>query len=169
MNKYLALACHSATCAPPPVGVGGSEEGGTGHPLWGKGIEALFPKGSGPVTPAPWPRARRSKKLKDYDANAVSAARREGKLEEIDPRDLRSTQPSVTAPGVRHYMNGDAGLYSDADKSSNQYPIVYERTGPDGVVERMLLSGHHRATAALLKGEKLKGVIVARGGFGGPR
>jgi hypothetical protein len=146
--------------------------------LFGKGLEALFPEGTSPVVAAPWPRAARSKKLKDYDENIVGRAIRGGKTEQIDPQILSATQPSVTAPGVRHYIESGPGgplyanadkrpLYADADKSANQNPVVYIRTS-GGKTEHILLSGHHRATAALLKGEKLT-AVVARGGFGGPR
>lgn len=164
LRKAVDFACHSAECAPPPVGTGGSLAAG----LYGKGYSALFPEGKAPVVSAPWPRAGRSKKLKDYDADIVGRAIRSGVLSEVDPRDLRSTQPSVTAPGVKHYMDGDAGLYADADRPTNKHPVVYVRTNPDGSVEKLLLSGHHRATSALLKGEKLK-AIVAEGGWGPPR
>lgn len=141
--------------------------GGRVGALYGAGIDALFPEGTSPVTSAPWPRAGRSKKLKDYDTAAVRAAMAVGRLEDVDPRDLRSTQPSVTAPAVRHYLEGDDGLFADADQSGNQHPVIYRRRGPLGV-ENVILSGHHRAAAALLKGEPLK-AIVAEGGFGGPR
>lgn len=164
LRKAVDFACHSAECAPPPVGSGGSLASG----LHGRGYGALFPEGSGPVTPAPWPRASRSKKLRDYDADVVGKAIREGKLSKVDPRDLRSTQPSVTAPGVKHYMNGEAGLYADADRPTNRHPVVYVRRNPDGSVEKLLLSGHHRATAALLAGRELD-AIVAEGGWGPAR
>ena len=140
--------------------------------LYGAGYDAAFPTASGPLRNAPWPRAGRRKDVEDYDRTVVAdALRRPPLLVDVDPRGLRASQPSVTAPGVAFYMgvdNKSAGrLFADADKPGNQNPVVYRRvTGPS--VDDVILSGHHRSTAALLRGEPLRAVVVS-GGWGAPR
>ena len=147
--------------------------------LYGAGIEAHFPTGSSPVQPAPWPRAGRSKARQDYDPEIVkSALMSSPQLQYVDPRNLRSTQPSVTAPGVQHYVDNPAWhqtgeTYADQGNPGNRNPVVYNRheTWPPtegGKVEPMLLSGHHRGTAALLRGEQLPAIVVD-GPWGPPR
>lgn len=145
---------------------------GNAAQLFGSGYDAVFPAGSGPIRNVPWPRAGRRKDVEAYDRVLVAdALRRPPLLVDVDPRVLRASQPSVTAPGVTFYLdhvNKSAGrLYADADKPGNQNPVVYRRdTGAS--VDDIILSGHHRSTAALLRGEPLRAVVVA-GGWGPPR
>jgi hypothetical protein len=127
----------------------------------------------GDIAPAPFQRAGRSKQFQDYEVERVHELIRnapEG-LREVDPRYLLSTQPSVTRPGVNYYMSGEyektGKTYADQSHAGNIYPVVYERESERGI-EPMLLSGHHRATAALLRGVPLRALVV-RGRQGPPR
>lgn len=64
-------------------------------------VDVLF---SGELTrPTPWASAGRSKLYRDADPNALAAAIDcAPMLGEIDPRDLRATQPSVTRSSVAY-------------------------------------------------------------------
>jgi hypothetical protein len=134
--------------------------------FFGVGVDALF-KGA-PKTVAPFPPAGRNKNLKDYDEEAVQTAIAAGETSSVDPRTLHSTQPWVTLEGVRHYASGKEGVFANQDQYGNSNPVVYHREN-QGRRTSMLLSGHHRATAALVAGKNLEGVIEATGGFGPPR
>jgi hypothetical protein len=113
------------------------------------------------TAPVPWDRAARSKESPVYDAELVSRtvqkARNED-IQEFDPRMLTANQPAVTSSGVRHYLNNESGLYADKGDAGNQIPFVYvkKETG-----QGIILAGHHRAAAALLRGKPLRarGVI----------
>jgi hypothetical protein len=86
--------------------------------------------------------------------------------EMIDPVHLHQTQSGITLAGVSHYVHhpdywetGDT--FADQHQSGNRVPIVYERTNPSGGHrERFLLSGHHRAAAAVGLGSPLLAHIV---------
>lgn len=115
----------------------------------------------------PFPQAGRNKIGLPYDPDVVHSAVHEEppQLVDIDPRTLSATQPMVTRAGVRHYSGGDydrtGETFADKDKPGNRYPVVYSRD--DGT--NILLSGHHRATAALLQGRPLR-AINPSGGYG---
>jgi hypothetical protein len=135
----------------------------------GKGLESLFPEGSAPKTTIPFPAANRRKDRPGWDIDTVHQALREPRqTSHIDPRELHASQPMVTRPGVSHYMNGEyersGRTYADQGDPGNARPIVYSRPrhpeGPETDREHVLLSGHHRATAALLKGEQLEHIAV---------
>lgn len=132
-----------------------------GEEYYGRGVDALF-KGA-PKIVAPFPRAGRRKDVTDYDPDIVGKAISEGSLQEIDPRTLSVSQPQVTLEGVRHYAEDRPGNFADGHKYGNEHPVVYQREGTN-----VLLSGTHRATAALVKGKPLKG-IVTQGPWGPPR
>lgn len=137
--------------------------------FWGKGVDALFPASSGfGVAAAPFPRAKRRKDVKDYDPDVVGSAMKAGELQDIDPRTLHASQPSVTREGVAHYASGSTELFADQDRPTNQHPLVYKRDEGDGNVRNVLLTGHHRASAALANAELLK-AIVAEGSWGPSR
>lgn len=148
-------------------------ESGRGTPadkLYGKGMGALFPEGSAPIRTVPWPQMARRRDVKDYDPEIVRQALLDPpRLQLIDPRSLRATQPNITQGGVDFYMNDDAyrhlgKTFENGDKLGNKYPFIYIRE--DG--QALTLAGHHRATAALLKGEPLEAIIV-HGPWGPPR
>lgn len=105
----------------------------------------------------PWSQSSRNKAGFRYDPSAVNRTIQiadSSSIREFDPRYLHGTQPSVTSPGVLHYLQmGQSGpLYADKDQIGNQFPFVYIHSGTG---EHRLIGGHHRATAALLKGEPL--------------
>lgn len=137
---------------------------------WGAGHEsALF--GDGPLTSGPWQQAGRRKDLRDFDPALVQAvvnAPEHHHMQDVDPRILRATQGSLIRPGLRHYL-GDryertGETYADMHLAGNRRPIVYRRE--DG--QHLILSGHHRAAAALLQGRPLQAVVVS-GPWGPPR
>jgi hypothetical protein len=129
--------------------------------LYGKGLRALFPSDT-PVAPIPFPPAGGRKRRKNYDPDLVIRSithPHEFPVEEIDPRDLRATQSSVTRAGVKHYFEGgeEYGKNNGGDsRLGNDIPRVYRRD--DGV--NLIVAGHHRATTALLKGEPLRAMMI---------
>lgn len=132
---------------------------------------AVFGPDNSPVAPAPWPRAGRRKDIRDYDPEVVREALRSSEpLTEIDPRYLHSTQPNVTRQALSHYYPGKDSPYertgetfADKGNAGNRFPVVYSREGVN-----MLLSGHHRATSALIEGRPLRARYV-EGPWGPPR
>ena len=115
-----------------------------------------------PTAPVPWERAARSKEKPLYDAELVGRTIQKSRNEDIaefDPRQLSANQPAITSSGVRHYLNNESGLFADKGDVGNQSPFVYvKRDTGQGII----LAGHHRAAAALLRGKPLR----ARGGIG---
>lgn len=113
--------------------------------------DALF-KGN-PLGMVPLPQAPRRKDRHLYDKEKVRSliGSKDAPTKDYDVRTLHATQPHVTRAGVKHYMEKgeEGGTY--ARGGGNAKPTVYERE--DGV--NILLSGHHRAVAALLKGKPL--------------
>jgi hypothetical protein len=107
---------------------------------------------------APWPGASKSKKNDLYDKDAVrdalTAPRTEKDVRPQDPRQLHATQPGITRGGVEYYMGDEYAntgrTFADQNNVGNTRPVVYHKS--DG--RSLLLSGHHRATAALLQGEQ---------------
>lgn len=139
--------------------------------LYGSGdIDKVFP-GGGEIASTPWKMASKSKTHQDYDPAVVQEALRKQPptLTDIDTRDLKSTQPMVTRQGVEYYQGDKYALTGDtyADKSNvgNRFPVAYKRpTMADPTqTETVLLSGHHRATAALLNGKPIKGILLEGG------
>lgn len=139
--------------------------------LWGSNdLDALF-RGS-PQTLAPFPTAHERRKQRSlYDRDLIASKMQEwskmsdkdrnASLEEIDPRELYSKQPFVLRQHMEYYMNDedkDSGKPS-AEKGNvgNLAPWVYRRE--DG--QNIILSGTHRATRALLRGEPLKARIIS--------
>lgn len=134
---------------------------------WGsKDVETVFPGGA-PKAVVPMKAASRSKRRESYDKDLVHGTLRAAmtgpeQLKEYDPRTLRATQPMVTRAGVEHYLNTDqfehhGTTFADQGNIGNRHPFVYERE--DG--EHLLLSGHHRGVAAILKGQPLRARSVA--------
>jgi hypothetical protein len=114
-------------------------------------------------TGIPWSQSTKNKGGFSYDPSLVSRVIHDkpsvDNLREFDPRFLSGSQPSVTSSGVLHYLeHGQHGdLHADHEDVGNQTPFVYihPHTG-----ELRLLGGHHRATAALIKGEPLRAKFV---------
>lgn len=131
-------------------------------------VRAIFGE-HGLVAPAPWARGARRKDRMDYDRDVVTRALTgPPKTEEIDPVNLHATQPKITRGGVQYYMGDQydrtGRTFADMGNAGNRFPVVYERE--DG--QNLLLSGHHRATAALLKGQPLRARRTS-GPWGAPR
>jgi hypothetical protein len=127
--------------------------------LWGSGnIEKMFPEGVAKV-PSPFGVAAGRKGRTMYQRDVVLATlKRKPELAPFDPRHLKGVQSSVTRQGVQYYMGDQwrqsGQTFADQTNEGNRYPFVYHRR-TDGL-EHILLAGHHRAAAALLKGEMLE-------------
>lgn len=127
-----------------------------------KDIEGVFPGGA-PKATVPFPSGRRSKSGPKYDRDAVTEELiREPRTVDIDPRILSAGQPHVTRAGVEHYLGEkfrETGeTFADQHNVGNQFPfVVTKRSNSPNQPEHehLIISGHHRATAALLRGEKL--------------
>jgi len=139
-----------------------SREFGLVYRNFGSGdVESMF--GGSPKTVSPWPSAGRTKaNPKGYDQALVDKALASPAehMADVDPRNLHATQPWITHAGVSHYMGDEyrktGRTFADQDQAGNRFPVVY--TDEQG--RNRLLSGHHRATAAVLKGEQLRAVHV---------
>jgi hypothetical protein len=140
----------------------------------GSSEEALRRLIPGSQTQTPFPRAGQRKGQHSYDEEAVhKVLRNPPELRDVDPRTLHSTQPAITRAGVKHYLSGEyeksGTTFADQGNVGNRFPVVYRRSreGTDQV-DDILLSGHHRATAALIKGQPLRARVV-EGGWGPAR
>lgn len=134
------------------------------HRLYGAGsVEAAFGEDTF-KRPTPWPRAAREKRRQPFDQAVVNEGLRNPRYHDLDPTQLHSTQPEVTRPATKYYM-GDryqqtGETFADQEQAGNRFPVVYNREG-----QNMILSGHHRAMAALLRGENLRANFM-QGGWG---
>lgn len=143
---------------------------------WGKGVDAMF--GTAEITPAPWPHSARYKDRGDYDLDLVrsvlSSPDTASDLQAVDPRTLHSYQPSITRAGVDYYAESEdyrrfGTTFEPGENRGNRYPVIYIRDGANGLPgQSVILSGHHRAAAALAKGEALQALVI-KGGWGAPR
>ncbi len=134
----------------------------TAHAIHGAGDAGAYFKGA-PKAPAPWPSAGRTKSNpRGYDPALVEKAlgNPAPHMREMDPRNLHAGQPWVTSEGVHHYMGTDyertGRTFADQHEAGNRFPVVY--TDTQG--RNKILSGHHRATAALLQGKQLRAINV---------
>jgi hypothetical protein len=140
----------------------------------------MFPEGAAKTT-TPWPRAGRYKDVQDYDQARVNEVlTRPPRLQDVDPRSLHSTQPYVTRSGVDYYSSPAyhrTGQTYEQTRGGganvgNAFPVVYRREAHPRAVsqeaQNVLLSGHHRAAAALAEGRPLRAQIV-EGPWGPPR
>lgn len=128
--------------------------------LYGAGSSEPLFKGF-PKVPAPWPRAGRRKSGSPYDLDLIHESLRGGpNMEDVDPRFLHATQPSVLMEHVNYYLGRDYQLTGrtarDQAVNVNQVPRLYVR--PDDRID--ILSGHHRATASLLHGGQFKAHVI---------
>lgn len=111
-------------------------------------------------TTVPWDRFAKSKEGAGYDKELVDRTinrPRNENVEEFDPRLLTANQPHILSAGVRHYMTNQPSLYADKENVGNQLPFVYVKKDTG---QGIILAGHHRATAALLKGQPLRARTV---------
>lgn len=128
------------------------------------GVDKLF--SGGLETTTPWQKAGRQKKTglllpDEEDAVATELRRSPPMLRDVDPRALHSTQPSIVQHHLSHYMGSRYDLTgetsADSDNIGNRFPVILNRPSRS---QRVILSGHHRATAALLKGRPLRALYV---------
>ena len=136
--------------------------------MYGKGLDALG--SSGGLASVPWKSAGSRKDRRDFDPDLVNqAVASKQEPEPVDPRYLHTRQPHLRKDIVAHYMTSNE-VYADKHQAGNRTPVVYERSPlhPTGEPERILLSGNHRAAAALLRGEQFNAIVV-RGGYGPAR
>lgn len=140
----------------------------------------MFPEDK-QLSTTPWGQAGRRKDRQDYDPDLVQGAISSPTTDvtDIDPRHLRATQPMVTRGGVQHYMESDdwqqgGQTYADQNNPGNRVPVVYSRQNEfrtedwQPEYEHLLLSGHHRAGAALLQGKQFPARHII-GGYGPER
>jgi ketosteroid isomerase-like protein len=120
-------------------------------------LETMFPDNA-PTTSLPHDNYNQRR---GYDQDAVKAALSrpptKDEIVDVDPRTVRVSQPKVTREGVQYYSGDDyentGRTYADQGNVGNQHPVVYSRH--DGS-EDILLSGHHRMIASLIKGKALR-------------
>ena len=97
-----------------------------------------------------------------------SMVRGQAHPEDIDPRTLMASQQGITKRGLDFYMRPDNEYertgrpFADEQQAGNRVPVVYEN---EHLGVRIIRSGHHRATAALLRGQPLRALVV-QGGSG---
>jgi hypothetical protein len=169
--------------------------------FYGRGVEHMFPQEAS-TAPTPWPTAHRYRDTRPYDEERVrQTLMAPPQLQEIDPRNLHSTQPSITRSGVEYYSNppmraireqytsafprstADPTGVATAGASSyqltgrtyeetkgmgtnegNRFPVIYRREADPRAYsnepQNLILSGHHRAAAALAAGRPLRARIV---------
>lgn len=122
------------------------------------GLSGIF--GPSPVGGAPWPRAPRRKGERLYAADLVREGLREPHtVESVDPTILYATQPNLTRPGVEYYLSGEylrTGRTFADGSVGNRVPVVYVNSRG----EHLILSGHHRAAAALINREPLNAIVI---------
>jgi hypothetical protein len=123
----------------------------------------LFAPTAGPVRPVPFPRAKQLKRQVLYNyawAREAIAAQSNGDVELVDPSTLSATQYGITKPGVAYYLTRQyartGATYADQDKLANRFPLIYIKDGG----ESLIIAGHHRSTAALLRNEPLLAIVV---------
>jgi hypothetical protein len=137
------------------------------HRLYGQGIEAMFPGGKLTAMPHSSGPANllRLRNVNGHDPireTLIASVRGEVHPQHIDPRWLKMTQSAVTRPGVRYYAEDptyhETGeTYADKGNVGNMVPVIYQHS--DWGV-RLILSGHHRAAAALAMGKPLKALVI---------
>lgn len=131
--------------------------------MHGQGVESVFGEGSVGVTTIPFPQASRRKDEPLYDKAAVADILAQPiHLSSFDPRTLHASQRGVTREGVDYYVDPDGykavGLpFADQHEKGNQYPVIYRNPRTEQYV---ILSGHHRAVAALVTGRPVQGILV---------
>lgn len=137
----------------------------TAHRLYGSGaggVDALF--GRHLTTTAPWPKPARLKGEPVWDKPTLDAGFKNPVIGDVDPRYLHATQSDVTRPGVNYYMSDEykrsGRTYADMDQGGNRRPVIYT----DSRGQNKILSGHHRATAALINGTQFEAHLITEAG-----
>ena len=128
--------------------------------VYGAGDPDVLFKGR-PSTSTPWPKASKMKDQSHHNRGLIRAAMENPpELEDVDPRALRSTQPNLLREHVGYYMGGNyertGRTAADPHNVGNMYPTIYARPNDRWDI----LSGHHRAAAALLQGQALRARVI---------
>ena len=128
--------------------------------------------------PVPWKQPIMRRDRQTYNPEVVrnellQPVSREHGLVPVDPRHLQATQPHLVRAAVEHYMSDQfkqtGQRFADQHNVGNHHPFVYSRQRDNAdEPDEILLAGHHRAAAALLKGEPLMARRV-QGGWGPDR
>ncbi len=140
----------------------GCEEDSAPRKYWGSNdLDSLF-KGSS-ETVVPFKGAGNASKRYDKQLvhDTLQNHPQSHEIVDFDPRHLKATQPGIQRPAMEHYMGEEyqesGKTFADSHNEGNRLPVVYTYHHPvSGQEEHMILSGHHRATRALLRGEMLK-------------
>ena len=127
---------------------------------WGCGDLDLCFKGAA-KTIVPWPSAgRRKGEPRTPVANVEHLLTAPPRLHEVDPRTLHASQPWVLRTHAGYYLTGEWELTgrtsADMHSSANRYPTFAERSG-----QLVIITGHHRSLAALIRGQPVLARIVA--------
>lgn len=128
-----------------------------------KDMEGLFP-GQIPKVMAPWPSSNKrtlfTPRLHAGIEKELGKPATADRLVDIDPRILSAGQPHIVRAGVEHYLGNayrERGeTFEGGHNVGNQFPFVVTKPHPTFGHEHVLLAGHHRAAAALLRGERLR-------------
>jgi hypothetical protein len=129
--------------------------------VWGCGDpDELF--GVSPRTTTPWVRGGKDKRGATYDLAAVQAlCANPVDLVDIDPREVRCTQPWLLREHVEYYLTGQWELSgrtsADQHREENRFPIIVA----DRLGRLVILTGHHRTAAALIEGRPVRARIAA--------
>lgn len=116
-----------------------------------------------PTRPVPWKQAvvKKTQHLYDKDAVRKCLQNPDHPLEDVDPRELRASQPSVVRSAAQHYMTGEhektGKTFENSGNVGNKHPVVFH---DNDTGQRTLLSGHHRAFVALAQGRPLRAKVV---------
>ncbi len=132
---------------------------------YGRGIESIFQDDT--VAATPFRAATRQDDQPLYDREAVARTLAAPvQLNRFDPRTLHdATQSEVSREGVEYYLSDSdtartyratGRTFADQDDPGNRYPVIYEQPGGQLVI----LSGRHRAAAALVEGRAVEGILV---------
>jgi hypothetical protein len=131
------------------------------HRMHGKGVDAMF-SGGKPLA-KPWTGNRVGGRRQELiQAHIIGGMKGFAHPENVDPRWLHMSQDAVTSHIVRHYAENpeyrETGMtHSDQGNVGNRIPLVYQRAEHG---DRTILSGHHRAAAALAQGKPLRALVV---------
>ncbi len=123
------------------------------------GVAGIF--GEGIVGGTPWPTAPRRKGEKVYNQALVTEAlRKPPVLEKVDPRMLFATQSGLVKSHVSYYMTDEykrtGRTSADQENVGNAFPVIYVNKRE----QHIILSGHHRAAAAMIQGQDLDAIVV---------
>lgn len=128
--------------------------------MWGIGFESWKQRyGQAPRVDLPLPEVG----LSSDDVRQVQKSR--PNYTDVDPRKLSGTQPHVFPHIVEYYATDKTydrtgETYADQDSSANRTPIVLHTQDGSGQERWILVSGHHRAVAALIRGVDLEASLV---------